>query len=150
MFCKGFIWGNRNWQLTSCKVWISFSFFAVKYTCNIFFNGSPVVYVFWFYTLSGEIPTYFDKSYKSALYYYQSQLPTNLLVQLRNIQVGYSALFFLRVALDGTFSQENPVNARVPQGFILGPKIFLPYINDLSDGFITNVAIYTDDTTLYS
>ena len=35
------------------------------------------------------------------------------------------------------------------QGFILGPKIFLLYINDPSDGFISNIAIYAD-TTLYS
>ena len=35
------------------------------------------------------------------------------------------------------------------QGFILGPKIFLLYINDPSDGFISNIAIYAD-TILYS
>ena len=31
-----------------------------------------------------------------------------------------------------------------------GPKLFLLYINDLPDNVICNVAIYTDDTTLYS
>ena len=34
--------------------------------------------------------------------------------------------------------------------FILGPTLFQLYINDLLDDFICNIAIYVDDTTLYS
>ena len=48
----------------------------------------------------------------------------------------------------GKSSQEYPVNARVPQGFILDPTIFLLYINDLPDDVICDIAIYVDDTTL--
>ena len=56
----------------------------------------------------------------------------------------------LQVVLDGTSSQEYPVNAGVPRGFILGPTLFLLYINDLPDDVICDIAIYADDTTLCS
>ena len=56
----------------------------------------------------------------------------------------------LQVALDGKSSQEYPINAGVPQGSILGPTFSLLYINDLPDYVICNIAIFAEDTFLYS
>ena len=57
---------------------------------------------------------------------------------------------WLQVVLDGKSSQEYPVNSGLPKGSILGPTLFLLYINDLADDVICNIAIYADDTTFYS
>ena len=57
---------------------------------------------------------------------------------------------WLRVVLNEKSSQEYPVNAGVLQGSILGPTLFLLYINDLADDVICEIAICADDTTLCS
>ena len=56
----------------------------------------------------------------------------------------------LRVVLDGKSSHEYPVNAGIPQGCILGPTPLLLYFNNLPDDVICSIAIYADDTALYS
>ena len=54
------------------------------------------------------------------------------------------------MVLDGKSSQEYPVSAGVHQGSIVVPTLFLLYINDLPEDFICDIAIYANDTILYS
>ena len=71
-------------------------------------------------------------------------------VQIFDLISSFLGNRWLRVVLDGKSSQEYPVNPGVPQGSILGPTLFLLYINGLPDHVICNIAIYADDITLYS
>ena len=54
-----------------------------------------------------------------------------------------------RVVLIGQFSTWTNVTAGVRQGSILGPFLFLIYINDLSEGLSNNVKLFANNTTLF-
>ena len=56
----------------------------------------------------------------------------------------------MNVVINGQKSQAHKINAGVPQGSLLGPTLFLIFINDLPDHIIKYfVDIFADDTTLY-
>ena len=54
------------------------------------------------------------------------------------------------VVLNGQTSSWADVNAGVSQGSILGPLLFLIYINDLADSISSNAKLFADDTSLFS
>ena len=55
-----------------------------------------------------------------------------------------------RVVLNGSFSDYSPVESGVPQGSVLGPLLFLVYINDLESNIKSNIKFFADDTMLFS
>ena len=55
-----------------------------------------------------------------------------------------------RVILNGQSSSRLDINAGVPQGSVLGPLLFLIYINDLSDNLISVSKLFADDTSIFS
>ena len=53
------------------------------------------------------------------------------------------------VLLNGTSSEAIPVPSGVPQGSVLGPLLFLAYINDLPENVKSKVRLFADDTAIY-
>ena len=54
-----------------------------------------------------------------------------------------------RVAVDGESSSESPVKSGVPQGTVLGPFMFILYINDIGKSTSSGIRLFADDCLLY-
>ena len=90
----------------------------------------------------------FDKVWHEGLTFklQQNGIEGNLLDLLQN----YLNNRKQRVVINGFESNLGDIKAGVPQGSVLGPLLFLIYINDLEDGIKSSIKFFADDTSLFS
>ena len=54
-----------------------------------------------------------------------------------------------RVILENHTSSEVPVKSGIPQGTVLGPLMFLLYINDIDTNALSTIKLFADDCIVY-
>ena len=95
-----------------------------------------------------DISKAFDKVWHEGLIFKleRNGISGNVLKLLKS----YLANRKQRVALNGVFSEYANVESGVPQGSVLGPLLFLVYINDLEENIKSKIRFFADDTMLFS
>ena len=88
----------------------------------------------------------FDKVWHEGLLYKLKSM--GISGELYNLLENYLSGRFQRVILNGQHSSWKPILAGAPQGSILGPLLFLFYINELPNELESNVKLFADDTSL--
>ena len=93
-----------------------------------------------------DISKAFDKVYHEGLLYKLRQLGIEgkLLQWIKSYLTGRQQ----RVVLNGASSEYKCTNAGVPQGSILGPLLFLVFINDIVLNINSKIYIFADDTSI--
>ena len=54
-----------------------------------------------------------------------------------------------QVLINGSHSETQIVTSGVPQGTVLGPLLFLLYINDIENNLTSKIRLFADDSALY-
>ena len=90
----------------------------------------------------------FDKVWHEGLLFKLRQNGIN--GKLINILKIYLSNRKQRVLINCSESDRGEIEFGVPQGSVLGPLLFLIYINDLEIGIKSHIKFFTDDTSLFS
>ncbi|GFS67980.1 RNA-directed DNA polymerase from mobile element jockey [Trichonephila clavipes] len=70
--------------------------------------------------------------------------------QLIKIVHSYLSSREFRVRVENSLSTPRPILSGVPQGSLLGPKLFNLYINDIPKAAEVHLAMYADDTAIFT
>ena len=54
-----------------------------------------------------------------------------------------------KVVINGTHSDWEEIKSGVPQGSVLGPVLFLLFINDLPEEVVSELLLYADDAKIF-
>jgi hypothetical protein len=77
-------------------------------------------------------------------------MKTKLPINLIKLLLSYLTNRTLQVKVENAISHVKLIKAGVPQGSVLGPKLFTLYIHDIPKFEKTNLALYADDTAIYA
>ena len=95
-----------------------------------------------------DISKAFDKVWHKGLIY---KLKSNgISGNLLSFFDDYIKNRFQRVTLNGTESDWRSISAGVPQGSVLGPLLFLVYINDLTENIKSQTHLFADDSSIFT
>ena len=95
-----------------------------------------------------DISKAFDKVWHEGLLFKLNQ--NGIYENLLNLLCDFLSCRKEWVVLNGQHSSWDNVTARVPQGSILGPSLFLIYINGSPNNLSSNCKLFADDTSLFS
>ena len=90
----------------------------------------------------------FDKVWHEGLIFKLKQ--NGIEGKLLNLLSNYLSNRKQKVLINGSESNWGSIKSGVPQGSVLGPLLFLIYINDLEQGIKSSIKFFADDTSLYS
>ena len=86
-------------------------------------------------------------------------VPHNRLIdKLTYLKINHKVINFVKdflsnrtqkVVIEGKTSNETTVTSGVPQGSVLGPLLFLIYINSLSQAVKSSIRLFADDCLIY-
>ena len=95
-----------------------------------------------------DISKAFDKVWHEGLIFKLKQ--NGISGSLLNFLKNYLSNRKQRVVLNGSCADYKDIESGVPQGSVLGPLLFLVYINDLESNIKSQIRFFADDTMLFS